>query len=229
MDPGARRRVRRCQCVLPDGDDVGVHRPQLLLEGGEVRAHELVLLVQRPRPGRGRRTRGVERPHGQHEAREVVGQALGLLHRAGDGVHAVDPAAHRPRPREAVARRSEPRRHGRRERQRGSDAREPLELAHERVDRPVDARHPYRQVLAQAVHGVVGAVRGDGLDGQRRPLGELRGDEAGDERGIRVHLVVVHARHRTTLTPAVVTARASPRVRALLRQKCRKSRRTCRR
>ena len=62
----------------------------------------------------------------------------------------------------------------------------------------MDARHPYRQVVAQPVHGVVGAVRGDGLDGQRRPLGELRGDEAGDERGIRVHLVVVHAPHRVT-------------------------------
>jgi hypothetical protein len=35
----------------------------------------------------------------------------------------------------------------------------------------------------------------DRRHGKPGPVGELRGDEARDERGIRRHLVVVHARH----------------------------------
>ena len=164
--------------------------------------------MQRTRPGRVRSALRVEGAHRPHERGDVGGEPVGVLHRARDGMGALDPAAHRPRPRAALAGLAECERHGHRIRQRRRDARQPRELPLERRHRPPDPRHPHRAVRAEAVHGVVGAARRDRLDGKRRPLGELRGDEPRDERGIRLDLVIVHAHHRTTLAPAPGSARA---------------------
>ena len=74
--------------------------------------------------------------------------------------------------------------------------RQPLLLLHHGVDGPVDARESHGEVVAEAVHGVVGAGRRDPLDGKAGPLRMLGREQAAHKVGVGVHLVVVHPRLR---------------------------------
>jgi hypothetical protein len=53
------------------------------------------------------------------------------------------------------------------------------------------ARKAEGQLVAEPVRGVVAAVEGDRRDRQARPLGELRGDQAGGN--VRRDLILAHA------------------------------------
>ena len=57
------------------------------------------------------------------------------------------------------------------------------------VDRPMDAGQPHREVIAKAVHRVVGTGRGDALDRQLRPLRVLRCKQCAYEVRIGVRLI----------------------------------------
>ena len=56
--------------------------------------------------------------------------------------------------------------------------REPLPLLGNVLDRPVNPRQPNRELVAEAIHRVVGAGGRDSLDRKLRPLRMLRSKQA---------------------------------------------------
>ena len=64
----------------------------------------------------------------------------------------------------------------------------------------MDARQPHSEVVAEAVHRVVGTGRGDSLDRQPCPLRMLRRKQRAHEVRVGVDLVDVHFFHTRYLT-----------------------------
>ena len=66
------------------------------------------------------------------------------------------------------------------------------------VDRPMDARKPHHQLVAQPVERVVGPRGRDGRDGQIRPAWELRCEQAVHQRNVALDFIGAHfsRRHR---------------------------------
>ena len=72
--------------------------------------------------------------------------------------------------------------------------RQPLLLLGDVLDRPVNPRKPNRELVAEAIHGVVGASGPDPFNRKIRPLRMLRNEQTTHQLAIGFDLVVVHLR-----------------------------------
>ena len=161
---------------LPDrGERVLV---EAVIELGDARSHRLVAQPDRTAPVVPRPVGGVDGSQGQHEVSQVERGLHGVVelverrHGAGEPLHDA------PRVGEGLVRlaRRDRHRHGQRE-LRGDDGQPGLLLGHG-VHRPVDAREPHGEVVAEPVERVVRARRRHPLDGQVRPLRVLAREQA---------------------------------------------------
>jgi hypothetical protein len=73
-----------------------------------------------------------------------------------------------------------------------SKNREPLPFLGNTLDRPVNPRKSNRQLVAEAIHGVVRASGPDPLNREIRPVRMLRSEQTTHQVAIDFHLVVVH-------------------------------------
>lgn len=74
--------------------------------------------------------------------------------------------------------------------------REPLPLLGDVLDRPVNPRQPDRELVAKAIHRVVGASGLDSFNREIGPLRMLRREQTTHQLAIGFDLVVVHPRLR---------------------------------
>ena len=152
---------------------------EAVIELGDARSYRLVAQPDRTAPVVPRPVGGVDGSQGQHEVSQVERGLHGVVelverrHGAGEPLHDA------PRVGEGLVglAQRDGHRHGQRE-MRGDHGQPGLLLGHG-VHRPVDAREPHGEVVAEPVERVVRPRRRHPLDGQVRPLRVLARPAAG--------------------------------------------------
>ena len=152
----------------------------------------LVALGQR-NPASRRRTRGIHLLQRPDERREVARRLdrVDLPDRHRD---ALDPGVDLPEPGVAATRVTQRDRHGKLDREQRRQSRKPVELLAIRLRRPLAARKPHRELVAEPKDRVDGAAGLDPMQRQVGPLGELLLEQPAHERLVELELVAVHPR-----------------------------------
>ncbi len=137
--------------------------------------------------------RGVLAAQGPDVRRQVLGEQTGFLKGPGHRIAPVEPAVHRPRPREVLPGLALPEGFGRGGGQPGRQPGQPAQFVRDGVDGAGMPGEPHDLVRAEAEHGV---LRSGGLHAaqrQPRPPREPVRDQPADERGVDGDFVLMHS------------------------------------